>query len=313
MKRGSRRLVAAAAPLLLALLGAAPPKVPQLAVPAGVVTVDGAEIYTPTFTIDRRQTLWTEGGGFALEDQCALPTPDEWLAAAAQPGFEMGPAYEFVKTPWTEDCSTSPAEQAALAEAEGAIFMTEHYAVGTPFPGPNGVKRIVAGKGQDGLEGDPTPRAYRCVTRTTPASRRRYVAASGINLRPGRGSGYPIQDGAGIGTPVDELMSADGWSYVTVKLRRNDCDYVARGWVRAELLGDAPPDRGKLLEAGKAALAAKQFAAAVTPLERAYALRRSDAAVRDLLLEAYDGAGLTQEAAKLRREAKKATRRSRRQ
>ncbi len=293
--------------LFVALLASSPSSAPpaSLVVDAGVYPVAGAEIFVEGFSIDAHTTPWPNTGGFSREDECHLPTPDEWLAAATLPRFEVAPAYEFVKSPWTTDCDMSRADQEAMVDAEGVIFETQYYASGPMPDGGNGPGRIVAGKGQDSLAGDPSPRAYRCVTRAAYRPKQRYVEASGINLRAGRSATYPILDGATIGTPVGELYSGDGWSFVEVKLRRNECDYQGRGWVKAEFLGDERPDRGALLKNGKAQLEARQFAQAAQQLERAYVLKKDDMATRDLLLQAYDKAGMSVEAKKLRAEGKK--------
>ncbi len=301
--------------LLMLRLAASSPSPPadQLVVDAGVVPVAGAELFVGGFTIDRRSNEWPEDAGFFSKKDCQLPTPDEWLAAAAQPGFEVGAAYELVEAPWTEDCRLSRADQEAIVEAEGVIFITQYYASGLVPDGGNGPSRIIRGDGQEYLAGDPTPRAYRCVASRTPVvAKRRYVAASGINLRPGRGANYPILDGANIGSPVDQLYTDGTWSFVTVKLHREECEYQAQGWVKDEFLGDSRPDRQALLAAGRGQLEAKQFAQAAMQLERAYAFDKGDKATRELLLEAYDGAGMTAEADKVRREAKKSAARRKR-
>ncbi len=286
---------------------------PQLLVDAGVYPAPGAEVFVGSFSIDARSTPWPDGQGFGV-DGCELPSPDEWLAASNLQQFDLGSSYELVATPWSENCRMSQKELEGIAEVEGAVFNTQYYATGL-FPDAGDetpvAKKIIAGEGQDSNSGDPSPRTYRCVKRQPTPSRRRFVAASGINLRAGRGPEFPILDGTDIGHPVDELYSAAGWSFVTAKLSRNDCDYAARGWVKTDFLGDTRPDRALLLATGKTQLAAGQFAVAAVQLERAYAFDRGDLATRELLLRAYDGAGMKAEADKVRAEAKKAARHKR--
>ena len=88
--------------------------------PAGQVT--GSVLPIAICAAVQASSPWAADAGFFPSERCELPTPEEWLAAATTPGFEVGPAYELVKSPWSAESRRTRADEEEIVAAEGALF-----------------------------------------------------------------------------------------------------------------------------------------------------------------------------------------------